>query len=556
MVWWNELIGGSSILHAILVLSCVIACGLLLGRLKVGGISVGIACVLFAGIVFGHLGFCIDTPMLYFARELGLVLFVFAIGLQVGPGFFEALRRGGLRLNLLAIAVVLLGVGCTVAVHLITGIKASTMIGIMSGAVTNTPGLGAAQQAYLAMHRVSDLSIASGYAIAYPLGVLGGICSLVLVRILCRVDLAQEEQHLAELSVTRQRTTERFTVRVTNPEVTGKTLKELSKNIPHKFVASHLRHSNDAGVELVDAHTRIHHNDVLMIVAAPKHKAFLETFFGPCVVLPRIKWEGPDAIYETRRVLVSRPSLNGVVLHSLGLRKNHGISVTRVHRAGMDLLATPDLRLQLGDRLTIVGPTQAMQRIEALMGNSEKHLDHPNLFVVFLGIVAGLLLGSVPISLPGVPHPIRLGLAGGPLIVALILGRFGHRLRLVTFSTLSANLMLREVGIALFLAGVGLEAGKTFVATLVGGGYMWVLWGIAITLVPLLLIGWMARRWLRLNYFVLIGMLAGATTDAPALAFAQSQSSSDASTVAYTSVFPLTMFLRVLVAQMLVVLLT
>lgn len=548
-----ELLFGSGIAHAIFVLACVISCGLLLGQLKIAGVSFGMAWILFAGIVFGHFGLRVDDHTLHFVREFGLVMFVFSIGLQVGPGFLTAMKKGGLKLNGLAVGVVLLGVACTIALHFITGISAPTMVGIMSGAVTNTPGLGAAQQANLAITGKSDPTIASGYALAYPLAVVGIIVSMILVRILARVDLKQEEEQLAKQASEQQESAQRFAVRVTNPEIAGKTFKQLSKIIPHKFVASRIKHPEDTAIELVDGETVIHQDDVLVIVAERKDHEFLRTFFGPVVDLQPQKWEGPDAVYEPRRVLLSRPSLNGVSIQALSLRKNHGINVTRVNRAGVDLVARPDLRLQLGDRLTIVGTDQALKNAEGLMGNSERRLDTPNLIVIFVGIVIGVLVGSIPLRIAGMPHPVSLGLAGGPLIVAILLGRFGYRLRLVTYSTMSANLMLREVGMALFLAGVGLSAGSTFVSTVINGGYMWILWGLIITVLPVITIGLIAKLGLKLNYFVTIGMLAGATTDPPALSFSQTLSDSDASSVSYAAVYPVTMFLRVLAGQVLII---
>lgn len=554
MTWLAELFFGEGTPHSILVLALVIAAGLALAQIKVKGVSIGSAWILFVGILVSSMGLLVDPHTLHFVREFGLVLFIFSIGLQVGPSFGEALKKGGLTLNLLATGVVMLGVGCTLVLYAVTGVSPATMVGIMSGAVTNTPGLGAAQQTALEVTGQRDATIAAGYAMAYPLAVVGIIASIVLLRRLCGVDLEAEARRLVQ-ATDNARTATRYSLLIENPAVHNKTLSELRPMLPRQVVISRILHRSHEIIELVDQGSTFHCGDRVLVVANRTDRDFLETFFGQSTEVPEDAWRGQGAGFDSRRVLLSRGRYNGVSLAQLGLRSLHGVNVTRVNRAGVDLVASPDLRLQVGDRLTIVGAPTDLRRAERLMGNSSRTLDAPNLLVVFLGVTLGVIVGSIPFAFPGIPQPVKLGMAGGPLIVALLLGRFGPALRLVTYSTASANLMMREVGMALFLAGIGLGAGETFIATVLGGGYMWVLWGLVITLVPVLTIGVIALCWLKVNYYTLIGVLAGATTDPPALAYAQSVSNNDAPAVGYATVYPLAMFLRVIAAQVLIIVL-
>lgn len=556
MNWFLDLLFGDSTAHAILVLSIVIAIGLTLGRWKVGGVSIGSAWILFAGIACGQAGLVVDPHTLHFVREFGLVLFVFSIGIQVGPSFLAALRRGGLRVNLLAVGAIALSGLCTVVLTFVTGLPGSTMVGIMSGAVTNTPGLGAAQQTYADLTGgSSDAAMAAGYAMTYPLAVVGIICSMVILRLALGIDVAAQANELRQAEGVAARSARRFALAVENPAVFGKSFAELNALIPYDFVVSRVRHAASQTVELVDDETRFERGDQILVTAKRKDRESLAAFFGPKVEVPDELWNEGPAPYESRRVILSRAKLNGVSVRQLGFRSLHGVNLTRVHRAGTDLVASAGLRLVLGDRLTLVGSPEDLKRAERLLGNSPRSLDAPNLFVLFVGIVFGVVVGSVPLMVPGIPTPVKLGLAGGPLIVALLLGRYGPRLRLITYSTASANLMLREIGIALFLAGVGLAAGPTFISTIVQGGYLWVMWGLVITLVPVLVIGLIGLVWLKINYLTMIGVLAGATTDPPALAYAGTLTDSDAPAMGYASVYPLTMFLRVILAQVLIIVL-
>lgn len=555
MEWFSELLFSDGTPHAILVLAFVIAVGLALARFTIKGVSIGSAWILFAGIFIGALGLTLDAHTLHFVREFGLVLFVFSIGLQVGPSFLSSLRHGGLTLNLLAAGVIVLGIACTVGVFFLSGLPAGTVVGVMSGAVTNTPGLGAAQQTFMEVTGQLDPSIAAGYAMAYPMAVVGIIASMIVLRRIGGVDVAKEADELQRAAGATAKAARRFSLSIANPAVFGKTLREVQELIPHEFVVSRVRHSSTQVVELVDLDTRFEPGDQLMVIAKRRDRNSLAAFFGPRVEVPDEQWQDGPELLESRQMVLSRTRLNGVALGQLSLRTLHGVNVTRVHRAGVDLVASSQLRLVLGDRLTVVGATADLVRAERLLGNSPRSLNAPNLFVLFVGIVLGVVVGSMPFAVPGVPAPVKLGLAGGPLIVALLLGRFGPRLHLITYSTASANLLLREIGMALFLAGIGLAAGPTFLATVVGGGYRWVLWGLLITLVPVLVVGLIGMKLAKVNYLTLIGVLAGATTDPPALAYAQSLSDSDAPTMGYAAVYPLTMFLRVIAAQVLVIVL-
>lgn len=556
MDFFNDLLFGSASLwgggvaHSVLILALVIAFGTLVGKLKVSGVSLGVTGILFVGIAFGHFGLNINEHILHFMKEFGLILFVYSIGLQVGPSFFSSFREGGMKLNALAVIVVLLGVSVTLALHFVTGLPITTMVGVMSGAVTNTPGLGAAQQAY------SDISggmntadLATGYAVAYPLGVIGAILSLLLLRYILRINTKQEEEEASHgADAHKQHGTIRMSILLTNPSVNGMTLTDLHKLLLREFVVSRICHPQ-GNPELVDAHTVLHTGDKILVVAAPEDAEAVETVVGNRI---EMNWQDISRDMISRRIVITKPELNGRRLSDLQIRSTCGVTITRVNRAGIDLVAAGNLQLQLGDRVTVVGPELSVKQAEKRFGNSLKRLDHPNLIPIFIGIVLGVILGSIPFHFPGIPQPVKLGLAGGPLIVAILIGRYGPQYKMVTYTTVSANLMLREVGISLFLAGVGLGAGDSFVPTIVGGGYMWILYGALITMIPLLLAGIIGRLCFKLNYYTLIGVLSGSSTNPPALAFSSDQTATDAPAVGYATVYPLSMFMRVLVAQLLI----
>ena len=542
---------GGGVAHSVLILSLVIAFGIMLAKIKVAGVSLGITWILFVGIVFGHFDMTLNEHLLHFMKEFGLILFVYSIGLQVGPGFFSAFKKGGLTLNLLAMLVVFLGVVITIILHFVTGTPITTMVGILSGAVTNTPGLGAAQQANSDLNGIDDPEIALGYAVAYPLGVVGIILSLIALKYILRINTKTEEAeaerglgHIQELTVRP------ISFEIRNEAIDGKKIKDIRPLMNRDFVISRVQYHDGQGTELANSDTVLHLNDKILVISTPKDIEAISVFFGKQIDM---QWEQLDKKLISRRILITKPELNGKMLSQLKIRNNFGASITRVNRSGVDLVAAPQLQLQMGDRVTIVGSELAVSHAEKVLGNSMKRLDHPNLIPIFLGIALGCILGSTPFVFPGIPQPVKLGLAGGPLIVSILISRFGPQYKMITYTTMSANLMLREIGISLFLACVGLGAGKGFVETVIyDGGYVWVGYGVIITIVPLLIAGLVVRYVFKLNYYTLIGVLGGSTTNPPALAYSNDLTSCDAPAVGYATVYPLTMFLRVLTAQILI----
>lgn len=552
MEWINELLFGSGIGHSILLLSIVIFSGVLLGKLKIGGISLGITWILFMGIILSHFGMRMDPHALHFLKEFGLILFIYSVGLQVGPGFFSSFKKGGMTLNMLAVMIVFLGVLLTYILHLVTGLPITTMVGILSGAVTNTPGLGAAQQAYYDMTGTETPVIALGYAVAYPLGVIGIILAILSIRYIFKISFEKETEAAQNETEAKAARATHVSLLVKNPSLFGKDISEIASLIEKKFVISRVLRA-DKEIEVATPRTRLMEGDKLFVIAATQDLNAVIAFIGERIDMHRAEWEKIDDKLISRRIVLTRSSLNGKMLGQLHLRGGYGVNVTRVNRAGVDLVAEPGLELQVGDRVTVVGREEDLASVERVLGNSLRRLREPNLVPIFLGIALGILLGSIPFMFPGIPQPVKLGLAGGPLIIAILIGRFGPHYKLVTYTTMSANLMLREIGIALFLACVGLNAGEDFVDTVVnGGGYAWVGYGFIITFVPLILIGIVARAVYKINYFTLMGLIAGSTTDPPALAYSNNISGNDMPSVGYATVYPLTMFLRVLSAQLLV----
>ncbi len=552
MEWINELFFGTGIGHSILLLSIVIFSGVLLGKVKIGGISLGITWILFMGIILSHFGMRMDPHALHFLKEFGLILFIYSVGLQVGPGFFSSFKKGGMTLNMLAVAIVFLGVLITYILHLVTGLPITTMVGVLSGAVTNTPGLGAAQQAYYDMTGVENPVIALGYAVAYPLGVIGIILAILSIRYIFKISFEKELEAAQDEAQAKAARATHVSLLVKNPSLFGKEIAEIASLIEKKFVISRVLRT-DKEIDVATPRTRLFEGDKLFVIAATQDLNAVIAFIGERIDMHRAEWEKIDAKLISRRIMVTRSSINGKMLGQLHLRGGYGVNVTRVNRAGVDLVAEPGLELQVGDRVTVVGREEELVSVERVLGNSMRRLREPNLVPIFLGIALGILLGSIPFVFPGIPQPVKLGLAGGPLIIAILIGRFGPHYKLVTYTTMSANLMLREVGIALFLACVGLNAGEEFVNTVVnGGGYAWIGYGFIITFIPLLLIGIVARAVYKINYFTIMGLIAGSTTDPPALAYSNNISGNDMPSVGYATVYPLTMFLRVLTAQLLV----
>lgn len=543
----------NAVAHIILVYALVVALGTLLGRIKVAGISLGVTFVLFVGLAAGHFGLTVPEPVLFFIRDFGLTLFIFFVGLQVGPSFFSSFKSGGLVLNLLTVMIVLLGIVVTVALWFLLKdwVSLPQMLGVHYGAVTNTPGLGATQEALDLLHYEGE-NIAVAYACAYPLGVVGAIFSAVLLRKIFSIDLAEEDKHWETEEKEHNREPIFFHVEVTNPAVAGKTLGAIREFTGRSFICSRILSKGE--LSSPTAETVVQEGDILRIVAAPEDRLPVTAFFGG-------EKQGVDLATEksplaTRTILITREKFNGMTLKALALNQMDGVNITRVFRAGMTLFPYSNLHLQVGDQVYCVGPEPALQRLETLLGNKMKKLYHPNIFTIFVGLAFGIVLGSIPIAVPGMPAPLKLGLAGGPLIVAILLGRFGNFARLVTYTTQSASLMMREIGISLFLASVGLAAGESFVAAITqGNGLLYVLLGLFVTLIPLIVVGIVARKVYRINYHSIVGLMAGATTDPPALAYAATLSEKNSSSVAYSTVYPLAMFLRILTGQLLLVLL-
>lgn len=552
MDWLVNLFTAHSIAHAVLIIGLTIAMGLLLSRIKFGSVSLGITWVLFVGIILSHFGLGIDHQICHFVKEFGLILFVYSIGLQVGPGFISSLKEGGIKLNSLAMLIIFLGCATCYTIHLITGEDLTTMIGVLSGAVTNTPGLGAAQQAV--SDTITDPTIAaattnrlaSAYAVAYPLGVVGIIISMILIRYLFRIKL-EREKILAERNNAPK--TVRIDLKVSNRGIIGKKIEDIAHITRSKFVVARMIRGGKQ--EIASADTVLHEGDIMRVVISNRDVELVQSLIGESVQIDDKEWQTSASNLEKRRILVTKSAINGKHISDLHIRESYNVTITRVVRAGIELVATYELRLQMGDVVVVVGRKNDLDQVAAILGNSVHRLDHPNLLPIFIGIFLGVLLGSVPIMLPGVPLPVKLGLAGGPLIVAILMARYGPNYKLVTFTTNSANMMIREIGISLFLAAVGLGAGEGFVSAIANGGYWWILFGVAITMLPLLITGIVARKACKLDYFSIMGLMSGAMTDPPALAYANSVSSNDRAAVAYATVYPLTMFLRIFTAQIL-----
>lgn len=549
MNWLQSLFFGTGVPHSIFILTLAIACGISLShRLKFKGITLGITWILFCAIAFSHFGMHLDPMVETFAKDFGLILFVYSIGLQVGPSFFSSFGKGGIKLNLLAMTVVFLGCATAYIISVLSGVDIATMTGVLFGAVTNTPGLGAAQQAFADITGNANPNIASGYAMAYPLGVVGIITVILAMRWFFRIKLENEEARVASESEV-QKEIKYIDVLLVNPQVEGAHIRDLSQLCHMNLIVSRLVRPTGED-ELPDVDTILHVGDRIRVVVDKENEKSV-LLLGMETSLP----DDPNqqAHLVSRHVVVTKPELNGKRIGDLNVRATYHVSITRIRRAGIELLATRDLYLQLGDRITVVGEERAVNKVEQLFGNSTKRLDVPNLASIFLGIALGVVAGMLPIMLPGLSQPFKLGIAGGSLIIAILMGCFGPKLHVITYTTSSANLMIREIGIALFLAAVGFGAGKTFIPTLLDGGYVWIGYGVIITLLPLLIVGVIGRMWLKLDYFTLMGLLAGSTTNPPALAYATTVSTTnDRSAVAYSTVYPLTMFLRVLTGQLMI----
>lgn len=544
-----------SVAHIVLLYAIVIAVGVYLGKIKIGGISIGVTFVLFAGIAAGHIGFTAPTNILSFLQEFGLILFVFMIGLQVGPGFLESFRKGGITLNLLSTVMVVLNVIVMFACYYIFFDTSDPknlpmMVGTLYGAVTNTPGLGAANETLYSIFDKGEVpQIASGYACAYPLGVLGIIGATIAIKYIFGIKLEKEEEELAKEEEDNDDVKPHFMdLEVTNLYLEGKTLAQVHNFLNRDFVCSRILH--DGHVSIPNGSTIFHIGDKLFVVCAENDAEAIIAFIGPTI---NVDWKKQDEPMVSKRILVTRSSINGKTLGQMHFSSAYGVNVTRVTRQGMDLFAVPSLSLQVGDRIMVVGPEDAVNRVAAVMGNSIKRLDAPNIATIFVGVFIGILFGIIPVAIPGIPVPIKLGIAGGPLIIAILIGRYGYKVHLVTYTTTSANMMLREIGLMLFLASVGIKAGDGFLETVIqGDGVKYVYTGFLITIIPILIIGIIARKKYKFNYFTIMGMIAGTYTDPPALAYANSICSKEAPSIGYSTVYPLSMFLRIFTAQIIV----
>ena len=547
----HALFFGNGIAHSILLFAVVIALGLWLGKFKIRGVSIGSTWILFTGIILSHFGFRSNPTVLAFMKDFGLILFVFSIGLQVGPGFFSSFKKGGVKLNLLASLLIVLAVSVTVAIHLVTGESLFTMTGVMSGAVTNTPGLGAAQQTLsdAPAAGVGAETLASAYAVAYPLGVLGVILLIILSKGIFKVDLERERADL-DRDQDSGETARRMHCEVSNPAIYGKKLSEIVAEMGDSFIVSRVLH--DGSIFSPNADTVFYEGDKVLIVTDFKDVDTVRIIFGREVPLHEKDWLQMSPELVSRKLLVTKSSLTGKRLSELGFRRRYGVTVTRVIRAGIELVARPGLILQMGDGIKVVGTEHGIEEVSKVVGNKAENLSRPNLVPIFFGIAAGVIFGSLPIRIPGIPQAVKLGLAGGPLIIAILLGYFGPKLRITTYTTVSANKMIREIGIAFFMAAVGLDAGKTFVSSITAGGYWWILYGALITIIPVATVILLSRLVFKLNFYEICGLISGGTTDPAVLAFSQNLYGTDYASVNYATVYPLSMFLRVLAAQLLI----
>ena len=545
-----------SVAHITLLYAIVIAIGVYLGKLKIFGISLGVTFVLFAGILAGHIGFTAPTPILTFVQDFGLILFVFMIGMQVGPGFFESFGTQGIKLNGLAASAILLNILVMFACYYIFFDTSNVtnlpmMVGTLYGAVTNTPGLGAANEALNTVFPNGAPQIASAYACAYPLGVLGIIGATILLRYICKVRLEEEEEQLKEQAGTKtNKKPYKMHLQVTNQYLEGKTILQVHDFLNRDFVCSRIEHNGD--ITIANRNTLLHLGDKMLIVCAEADHEAIIAFIGPLIDID-LEQQQQEQPMISKGVLITNPKINGKTLASMHFSSVHGVNVTRVTRHGIDLFASANLPLQVGDKIRVVGPEDAVNRVAVRMGNSSNKLNAPNIATIFVGIFLGLIFGSLPFAIPGMPVPVKLGLAGGPLIIAILIGRYGYKIHLVTYTTTSANMMLREIGLVLFLASVGIKAGAGFFETVVDGdGLLYVLTGFLITIIPILVVGPIARLKFKFNYFTIAGMVAGTYTDPPALAYANSICSKEAPALGYSTVYPLSMFLRIFTAQIIV----
>lgn len=548
MHWFIDIFTQQTFTQAVLVLSLICACGLAMGRIKIFGVSLGVTFVFFAGIIAGHFGLTMDPQMLAFAQNFGLILYIYALGVQVGPGFFASFKKGGLKLNLASLLLIVTGSLLAVGTHWASGITLSDTMGLFAGAVTNTPMLGAAQQALLqvnpdGMDQANSMAMAC--AVGYPCGLIGAILCVVILKAMYGKSTAKSKDESTDNAFVTE-------YQVSNPAIFGKSIKEIRQNSQCQFVISRIW--KDGKVIIPNSDTIIEENEHILLISAKKDTEYIRTLFGHKENIDwnkkDIDWNAIDSQLISSRILITKPELNGVKLGSLRLRNSYGINITRVNRAGIDLFASPSLHLQLGDKLTVVGERRAIDNVSAILGNEAKRLSTPNLFAIFVGIVLGLVLGSIPIAIPGMSVPVKLGIAGGPIIVGLLMGAFGPRLHLSIYTTRSANLMLQQLGLTIYLAGLGLSAGAGFFETVfTSEGLKWVAISLMLAIVPMLLTGILSSRIFKIGYASNVGMLCGGMANPIALNYANSTVESDEPSVAYATVYPACIFLRVFSAQ-------
>jgi Predicted permease len=547
MNWFLSLLLNDGIAHTIFIFAFVIALGMSLGKIKIFGVSLGIAFVLFVGLACGHFGLSVNETLLNFIKDFGLVLFVFAVGLQVGPSFFSSFKKEGLQMNIVAVSIVCLDIIVAIILYYIfsSHVSIAMMVGILTGATLNVPSLGAAQEA---MHQLSMTeNIALGSAVAYPLGIVAAIPPLILLRVILKINAENEAKKIESASSSSEQPIH-YSILLANNAIANRSLEDVKKLVGRDFIISRLKRGEEYFIP--QSGEILHLNDSLKILSAPPDKEAITAFIGKEI---EEDWKPSENKLVSRKIVITQDKINGKTLGSLSLQAAFGISVTRVNRSGIDLLASPNLTLQIGDNVSIVGEIQAIQKAEYLLGNTLKRLNEPNIITIFVGILLGILLGSIPISFPNMPLPVKLGSAGGPLVVAILLGRFGYKLKLITYTTQSANLMIREIGICLFLASVGIGAGAQFVEAITSqNGLLWLFCGFLITVLPLLIVGFVAIKFAKFNYLTLMGVLSGSRTNPPLLAYSNSVAASDAPAVGYSTVYPLTMFLRILSAQVLI----
>lgn len=543
----ENLFFGNGIAHSMIILAITVGIGVYLSRIKIAGISFGVTWVLFIGILLSHFGMTLNEELLHFVKEFGLILFVYSIGLQVGPGFFSSFKSGGLKLNAITCLIVLLDVVFAIILIFTTGESVDTITGIMSGAVTNTPGMGAATTAFKDMNGYNSPNIALGYSVAYPLGVIGCILAMITIKSFYKGEKRLGKNKDNDVDI------QRISIKVTKNDVRGVALEDIRKKSNLNFVISRVKYKSATTCTVANSQTRLDIGDTILVIADSKIHGQLTELFGEVI---EQEWQNGNDMLVSRKIVFTKPKLNGTKLGKLNIRKGFGTNITRVNRAGVDLAPTANFRLQVGDILTVVGQEASVENVKKLLGDERKYLDHPNLVPIFIGIAFGCILGSIPLSGTLISTPLKLGLAGGPLIVAILISYFGPKMKIVTYTTTSANLMIREIGITLFLACVGLGAGGNFVDSIVNqGGYMWILYGAIITIIPIIIAGAVGRYIFKIKYNTLAGVIAGSCTNPPALAFANQQSKGGETAVGYATVYPLAMFLRILIGQMMILLL-